>query len=147
MGKANPLFIDSTKMTGDLIGTLIELEKVVLYESETLYVLITLPSGEVQHMAMTINDDLNYQTRVWLNHQKAFTYQFAIGEGEKRILESVPKQARAQHAIVEEWVPVLSEPGAAIQTKAEFRPPPVNPAHRIPEHAKSVASLLEKFGL
>lgn len=146
MSKANPLFIDSTKMTGDLIGTLVELEKVVLYEGETLYVLVTLKTGEVQHLPMTVNDELNYQTRVWLNHQKTFTYQFAIGQGDKRILETAPKQARAQHAIIEEWQPVLSEPGAVIQPKTEFRPA-INPAHRIPEHAKTVASLLEKFGL
>lgn len=147
MAKANPLFIDSTKMTGDLIGTLIELKDVILYDEETLHVLITNHLGQISHQPMALNEDLNYQSRVWLNHQKNFTYQFVVAKGENRFLESVPKQARAQHAIVDEWVPVLAEPGSVLPNNFDMRPAAPAANTRIPEHAKSVASLLEKFGL
>lgn len=143
MAKANPLFIDSTKMTGDSIGTQFELSGVAIYEDEELFVLITNSLGEVTQMPLHINGDFNYQTKAWLRHQKSFTYQYVIDKGGQRFLQSVAKQARAQYAILDSWEPVLAEPGALPAREAETAAP--SPAN-IPEHVKSVASLMEKFG-
>lgn len=145
MAKANPLFIDSTKLHGDSIGTQIELSRVLLYEGEDLAVLITNHLGEVRQVTMTINEDLNYQTKVWLNHQKTFSYQFVINQGDKRFLQSVEKKARAQYAIVERWQPVLAEPGAEVLPK-EVAERVALSGTNIPDHVKSVASLIDKFG-
>lgn len=142
MAKANPLFIDSTKMTGDSIGTQFEVSRVAVYENETLVVLITNHLNEVTRTPLNINADLEYQTRVWLGHQKTFTYQFAIEKGGQRILQSVPKKARAQYAILEKWEPVLAEPDAVVEAEAGM----TDLQTTIPEHAKTVARLIEKFG-
>lgn len=142
MAKANPLFIDSTKMTGDSIGTQFELSRVALYEDEELFVLITNSLGEVTQMPLKINADLNYQTKAWLRHQKSFSYQYVIEKKGTRFLQSVSKQARAQYAIIDIWEPVLAEPGALPARQAE---PAISPGN-IPDHVKSVASLMEKFG-
>lgn len=147
MAKANPLFVDSTKLPGDSIGTQFELSRVLLYDEESLLVLITNQLGEVTSMPMTLNEEDVYQTRVWLRHQKSFTYQFVIEKGGQRVLQSVPKQARAQYAILERWEPVLAEPGAVVHLEPEpvDRAPEAASPTRIPEHARSVASLIEKF--
>ncbi len=142
MAKSNPLFVDSTKLSGDSIGTQIELGQIGLYEGEELYVLITNHLGEVRHVTMNLNSELTYQTRVWLNHQKTFAYQFVIQKDGKRILQSVEKKARAQYAIVDRWEPVLAEPNP-IEVEPQQA---VETNTNIPDHVKSVASLIEKFG-
>ncbi len=143
MAKSNPLFVDSTKMTGDSIGTQFELSAVGLYEDEELFVLITNQLGEVTQMPLKLNGDGNYQTKAWLRHQKSFTYQYVIEKSGQRFLQSVPKQARAQYAILDKWDPVLAEPGAIPAREVELAT--AAPAN-IPDHVKSVASLIEKFG-
>lgn len=146
MAKSNPLFVDSTKFHGDSIGTQIELSKIALYEGEELAVLITNHLGEVRQIKMSINEDCNYQSKVWLSHQKTFTYQFVIHIEEKRILQSAEKKARAQYAIVDQWQPVLPEENAPPMPDADPVIAPGTPIN-IPEHIKSVASLIDKFGL
>ena len=134
MTKSNPLFVDSTKMTGDSIGTQIELSGIALYEDESVLVMITNHLGEVRQVSMTLNEDLCYQTRVWLSHQKSFTYQFVVAKGEQRVLESVPKRARAQYAILDVWEPVLAARGARVESESE--PAVASGRLGIPEHAK-----------
>ncbi len=141
MAKANPLFIDSTKMTGDSIGTQFEVSKIAIYEDEVLVVLITNHLNEVTRTLMNLNEDMGYQARVWLGHQKTFTYQFAIEKGGQRILQSIAKKARAQYAILEKWEPVLAEPDAVAEGEAAAPAPQTT----IPEHARTVANLIEKF--
>ncbi len=143
MAKANPLFIDSTKMTGDSIGTQFELSGVGLYEDEEIFVLITNALGEVTQMPLKMNADCNYQTKAWLRHQKSFYYQYVIEKNGQRFLQSVAKQARAQYAILDKWEPVLAEPGALPAREAQ---PAISAPANIPDHVKSVASLMEKFG-
>lgn len=144
MAKANPLFIDSTKMVGDSIGTQFEVSRVALYDDEALFVLITNDVGAVTRQKMNLNDELNYQARVWLGHQKSFTYQFALEKNEQRILQSAPKKARVKYAILEKWEPVLADEHAD-----QGAPPEVSVDQmqaNIPEMTKSVASLIDKFG-
>lgn len=141
--KSNPLFVDSTKMTGDSIGTQFELGKILIYDEDSLHVCVTLPGGEVTEMKMTLNAEGNFQAKVWLRHQKSFSYQFVIERDGKRILQSVARQARAQYAILDQWEPVLAEPNALPAKSMESLQ---TPHASIPDHVKSVASLMEKFG-
>lgn len=137
--KTNPLFVDSTKMTGDSIGTQIELSRIALYEGEVLKVIVTDHMSEVTSMEMNLNEELNYQARVWMRHQKSFTYQFVIEKDQRRILQSAPKQVRAKYAILDQWTPVLAEENIPpVETEA-----PVSA--NIHTQVRSVASLIEKF--
>ena len=144
MAKANPLFIDSTKMVGDSIGTQFEVSKIALYEDEALFVLITNHLGTVTRMPMVLNEELNYQTKVWLAHQKTFSYQFVIEKNGERILQSALQKNRAKYAILEKWVPVLAEAHADPGVPCELSVPEMQ--SNIPELSKSLASLIDKFG-
>lgn len=144
MAKANPLFIDSTKMVGDSIGTQFEVSRIALYEDEALLVLITNHLGTVTRMPMVLNDELNYQTRVWLAHQKTFTYQFVIEKNGQRFLQSAPQKNRAKYAILERWEPVLAEQDADPGVPCELSLSQMQT--NIPELSKSLAGLIDKFG-
>lgn len=140
MAKSNPLFVDSTKMTGDSIGTQIELSRVALYEDEILKVIVTNHLNEVICEQMNLNEEMNYQTRVWMRHQKSFTYQFVIEKGDTRVLQSAPKQVRARYAILDQWTPVLAEPNAAPVELESI------PRQSIQDQVRTVADLMGKFG-
>jgi hypothetical protein len=144
MAKANPLFIDSTKMIGDSIGTQFEVSKIALYEGEGLFVLITNHLGTVTRMPMVLNEELNYQTKVWLAHQKQFSYQFVIEKDGQRILQSAPQKNRAKYAILEKWEPVLAEEHADPGEPCELSVSEMQT--NIPELSKSLAGLIDKFG-
>lgn len=144
MAKANPLFIDSTKMVGDSIGTQFEVSQIALYEDEALFVLITNHLGTVTRMPMVLNEDLNYQTKVWLAHQKTFSYQFVIEKNGERVLQSALQKNRAKYAILEKWVPVLAEAHADPGIPCELGVSEIQ--SNIPELSKSLASLIDKFG-
>lgn len=144
MAKANPLFIDSTKMVGESVGTQFELSRVALYEGEGLFVLITTHQGTVTRMPMILNDELNYQAKVWLAHQKTFSYQFVIEKDGTRILQSAPQKNRAKYAILEKWEPVLADAHADPGTPPEISVSEMQT--NIPELSKSLASLIDKFG-
>lgn len=144
MAKANPLFIDSTKMVGDSIGTQFEVSKIALYEDEALFVLITNHLGTVTRMPMVLNDELNYQTKVWLAHQKTFSYQFVIEKNGERFLQSASQKNRAKYAILEKWEPVLAEEHADPGELPELSMDQMQT--NIPELSKSLASLIDKFG-
>lgn len=144
MAKANPLFIDSTKMVGDSIGTQFEVSKIALYEGEGLFVLITNHLGTVTRMPMVLNEELNYQTKVWLAHQKQFSYQFVIEKDGQRVLQSAPQKNRAKYAILEKWEPVLAEEQADPGEPCELSISEMQT--NIPELSKSLAGLIDKFG-
>jgi hypothetical protein len=109
MAKSNPLFVDSTRLHGDRIGTQIELTQILLYEDEVAFVVVTNHLGEVDQVPMRLTEELTYQARVWLGHQKAITFKFVIEKAGKPVLQSLTHQARAQYVLSEIWVPVLIE--------------------------------------
>jgi hypothetical protein len=150
MAKSNPLFVDSTILHGDRIGTQIELAGALIYDDESLMVVVTNHLGESHHISMRAADGtLNYQARAWLGHQKTVTYQFVIEKNGQRILESPKKQGRAQYAILDTWEPILAEKGTPALNAAIVEPvePHKDEAHvSTGEYAKSVASLIEKWG-
>lgn len=165
MAKSNPLFVDSTKLQGDSIGSQFELKKVLIYEDESLAVIITNHQGNSQRVLMKINEAGDFEARALLNHQKTITYQFVIERAGKRILQSAPKQIRAQYAIIEEWEPLrsrgrvlagnvdiedipLTSPTMAAAASVLPQPSPQSSGTDWPaESARNVKSLIEKWGL
>jgi hypothetical protein len=144
MAKANPLFIDSTILTGDRIGTQVELNKVLAYDDETVLVEITNQLGEVQRVVMKMNEEHRFQARVWLGHQKSITYRFVIEKANREFLQSATRQGRAQYAIVDDWVPVLAD-GIALPPSAPEIPQASAPM--LGQYVSGVASLIDKWGL
>jgi hypothetical protein len=147
MAKRNPLFIDSTILHGDRIGTQVELHKIALYEDECVYVVITNQNDEVQRVLMKLNDENRYQARVWLGHQKSITYRFVIEKNGKEYLQSILRPARAQYAIIDEWVPVLAEPDARFDNSDKGFVPTQTEGPMLGAYVSSMASLLDKWGL
>ena len=143
MAKNNPLFVDSTRLHGDRIGSQIELKDILIYEDEIILVVVTNHLGEVDRVPMKMTDDFNFQARVWLGHQKTIHFKFVIEKNGRPILQSAHHQARAQYLITESWIPVLVEEGAPEETQPT--PQSNNP---IPAgYTSTVASLIEKWGL
>lgn len=145
MAKSNPLFVDSTLLHGDRIGTQIELGKILLYDDESVVLILTNHLNESRHVPMKLGEEGNYQTRVFLSHQKTITFRFVVEKEGRVLLQSAIYHARAQYAILEEWKPVFEEPTVALN-------PPTTPKakHSVPtvaEYTRGVASLIEKWGL
>jgi hypothetical protein len=146
MAKSNPLFVDSTKLHGDRIGTQVELCNVMIYDDEALLVVITDHQGGNHRVPLKVSDDRNYQGRVWLGHQKAIHYYFVVEKNGRMLWRSANFQGRAQYAIIEEWQPVVGEidnlrpPEPSLSLEHEAQPVPVN-------YLTSVSSLIDKWGL
>jgi hypothetical protein len=147
MAKSNPLFVDSTILHGDRIGTHIELSKVLAYDDEMVIVLITNQIGETQRVVMKINDKFRYHARVWLGHQKSITYRFIIEKDGREFLQTATRQARAQYAIVDDWVPVLPEGNLRFQGEKSTTEVPQTSGPMFGEYVSGVASLIDKWGL
>jgi len=145
--KRNPLFVDSTILHGDRIGTQVELHKIALYEGESVYVVITNQHDEVQRVLMKLNDELRYQARVWLGHQKSITYRFVIEKDGKEFLQSTLRPARAMYAIIDEWVPVLPEKDARFENSDKGFVPAQTDGPMLGAYVGSMATLLDKWGL
>jgi hypothetical protein len=146
--KSNPLFIDSTKFHGDLISTQFELRRILVYEGETIFVVISRDQGDSRRFPMKLMDDGSYSARMHLNHQTLITYRFEIEIEGKVIFSSASYRARVQYAIVNDWepsqesskeLPVENENPASLETTSE-------PAgSRI--QVASIRSMMDQFGL
>lgn len=154
--KANPLFVDSTKLYGGCIGTQFELNRLLIYDDETLAVLVTNHDGKTVRIPMPFCDESTYAANVMLSHQKPITYQFVIEKNGQVIFKSLAFQSRAQHAIVEDWQPVESETllppiyePAALAPTASASPPasPVTDVRAAADYAMSIKALIEKWDL
>ena len=134
MAKSNPLFVDSTLLHGDRIGTQIELNKILVYESETVVVSVTNHLGEVQLVAMRPLEETGYQAKVWLSHQKLIRLQFSVEQDGKTLWRSPTYEVRAQYAILNDWEPDLRDPGEVpITTPA---PAPTPRPHTTPDSSR-----------
>lgn len=156
MTKRNPLFVDSTRLHGDLIATQFELRSALIYDDEVLFVVVTNDQGismRVQMKAVPEGD--GYEARVHLNLQTPITYQFIIEGDGRRLLQSMAQKTRVQYAIVEEWLPVLGDPADA-RAEESVQDSPVRVAQLqgqrpnaawARDSSMSVRSLIEKWGL
>jgi hypothetical protein len=149
MAKSNPLFVDSTKLRGDRIDTNIELNNVLVYDGETVVVVIKNVRGETERFIMKVVDDTSFKARVWLGHQETINYRFEIEKDSAVVLQSSTKQARAQYAIVEKWEAVFDEPEMAspiLKDESRFFSQP-SPAKAAASYTNSLGSIIEKWGL
>lgn len=111
MSKTNPLFVDSTKFQGEQVSTQVELRKVLLYDDESLFVVVTNHLGFTLRTAMRpVENSFTYEARVHLNHQTPIRYRFVIEKNGRKALHSTVYKGRAQYAIIMEWDPALKEP-------------------------------------
>jgi len=147
MAKSNPLFVDSTILHGDRIGTQIELGKILPYDDEMVVVQITNQLGEIQRVVMKLNDEHRYHARVWLGHQKSITYRFVIEKDGKEFLQSSTRQGRAQYAIIDDWVPVLPDGHVQFPIEKSSLEIPQASGAVLGEYVSSVANLIDKWGL
>ncbi len=160
MTKHNPLFVDSTKFHGDLICTQIELRNVLLYDGESLLIMITNHKDISRRLQMKPLDDRTYETKIHLNHQTQVTYRFVIEKDGERIFQSANLKGRAQYALIEDWNPCFddsaadpeiqpqsaSEPSGkdlAVPLTGTAQPKPVS---RVRETSMNVRSIIEKWG-
>lgn len=142
MTKTNPLFVDSTKLHGDAIGTHVELRNILVYDDEEVFLVITTHQGVSLRIEMKAGEGRCFEGRVHLNHQKSITYYFVIEKRGKTVLQSNVRKTRAQYAIIEDWQP-LGTTTATIDTQTAN-------ATETPwsgEYARSMKSLIDKFGL
>lgn len=153
MAKTNPLFVDSTKMRGDRIGTQVELQNIILHDGEKLFITVLGQQGQPMNTELEPTDDKSYGGRVLLKHLESISYQFIIESNEARIFQSVIKQARAEHALVDKWEPVMEEVVSLSDMKREelSASPAATPASSdrkwISDAARTGQSLLEKWDL
>jgi hypothetical protein len=146
MAKSNPLFIDSTILHGDRIGTQVELNKILVYDDEVVIVEVTNQIREVQRTTMKpcSFEEMRFQARVWLGHQKNISYRFVIEKDGREILQSATRTGRAQYAIIDDWIPVLAD-GPAFPASPPEIPQASGPM--LGEYVSGVASLIDKWGL
>lgn len=160
MTKSNPLFVDSTKFHGDLIGTQIELRNVMIYDGEALFAVVVNQQGQPKRMPMKQMDERSFDVRLHLNHQTKISYRFEVERDGRIFLRSPDYTGRAQYAILEEWQPILDGvtpppvvtmvQGANPAPPAAPPSPPKSPEAPTPptwarDSAANVRSLLDKF--
>jgi len=108
--KSNPLFIDSTKFHGDVICTQFDLRHILIYDDETVFVIVNTAEGESTRMPMKALDEGGYSARVHLNHQTLISYRFEIEKAGSAFLYSRGFKTRVQYAIVTDWSPTDEDP-------------------------------------
>lgn len=152
MAKTNPLFVDSTKMRGDRIGTQVEVQNIILHDGEKLFITVLGQSGQPMNTELEAVDETSFGGRVLLKHLENIRYQFVIEAGDARIFQSAIKQGRAEHMIVDKWEPVMEEVVSLMDLKREeaASSQPMAPSSDrkwISDAARTGQSLLEKWDL
>lgn len=153
MSKSNPLFVDSTKLRGDLIGSQIELRNCMIYDDEQLFAVVTNHQGLTTRTAMKVLDYRSYDAKVHLSHQTHFTFQFVIEKNGQIEWVSAQHTARAQYAVVEMWEPLM-DPSAIEAAKSLLNKPLNSLDHKqddgaawARESSMNVRALMDKWGL
>ncbi|MCC7403648.1 MAG: hypothetical protein IT288_04540 [Bdellovibrionales bacterium] len=106
MRRNNPLFVDSTKFSGDGIRTLFELSGLVLYEGERVVARVTDKNGHEQIVPLHETERHIFVGSIYLKHQEEITYLFAVKSGEGVLFETALIQGRASYLIASEWKPL-----------------------------------------
>lgn len=147
--KNNPLFVDSTKFHGDLIATQIELRNILIYDDESVHVVVTNHQGDTKRIPMKPIDERSYEAKVHLNHQTLVSYRFVIEKSGKNFMYSGSFKCRARYAIIEYWEPsqeapeeIPAEPitGAALNTAGHLN------STWPREQAMGIRNLIDKWG-
>jgi len=102
--KANPLFVDSTKMRGDSILTSIELRGLSNHFGASVFVRIrdeAVDAEKVFHLQPA--EEGVFRAQVYLQHLTEINYQFFLSRDEVVLSSSPTYVAMAGHVITEDW--------------------------------------------
>ncbi len=146
MTKNNPLFVDSTKLPGDLIPCHVELKKILLLDGEHLSLHLLNHEGQLIKKEMEPSEQNCFETRLHLNHQTQIHYQFVIeDENKEEIFKSQVYTERAQYALVEDWEPCADKPSLPTMNSPKTEPTLSGSTWRR-EPTPSYRELMEKWG-
>jgi len=126
MKKANPLFVDSTKMSGDTVATKVELRGITPFDGELIQVKVTERSGDQQSVDLERKDDTLVTGYIILHHQQEFVYEFTVSRMGEILHKTEPKSIRAFYVLEEDlsylqagWKAAEIEAGAQLEAKAQ----------------------------
>ncbi|MCB0364980.1 MAG: hypothetical protein H6624_12080 [Bdellovibrionaceae bacterium] len=109
MRGSNPLFVDSTKFSGDGIRTQFELSGVLPYEDEKVFAKVTNREGHDQIVPLHGNEKGLFFGSIYLKHQEEITYRFYIKDEEEVVFESKPVSGRAGYLVIADWDPIAQQ--------------------------------------
>lgn len=144
MTKGNPLFVDSTKLQSDTIGTQIELQNIFLREGEEVFVKITNNKGQVHRAKLKyLAEDFLCHGQVWLNHQQKMMAQFYIEKDGQILYNSDIFSSRATYMLQFDWQACF-EFVKKVKPRDKFSKPKTNQSKKtIPSNLKSRFSINE----
>jgi hypothetical protein len=102
MAKSNPLFVDSTLLRGDSIGTQIELHNVLLFDGEAIYLVLLTENDEEICMPLTPTSETAFEVFVRLIHQRPVKFYFGIAKDGELLYRSEDYALIALYALIEE---------------------------------------------
>lgn len=104
MGKHNPLFADSTLLRGHEIRTVIELHGVMLYEGESLYLVMINSEGQEKYARMR-DEVTHFEVMVLLSHEVPAHFYFGVESDQKLLFRSLTIQRVPRYTLIETWAP------------------------------------------
>ncbi len=123
MAKSNPLFVDSTLLRGDSIGTQIELHDVLLFDGEAIYLLLLTENDEEICMPLTPTTETSFEVFVRLVHQRPVKFYFGIAKDGELLYRTENYERIAMYALIETWNPIpVFQP--TLKSSAAVEPPP-----------------------
>ncbi len=150
MTKNNPLFVDSTKLPGDLVPCHVELLKVCLRDGESVSIHLVNHEGRLIQKPLQAQEmeEGCYEARLHLNHQTQVYYQFVIEDENNNILfKSQVYCERAQYALTEQWEPSEEDQKLpVIDSNSPVSTKPTSPSGWQRERPPSYRELMEKWG-
>lgn len=106
MSKSNPLFVDSTLLRGDSIGTQIEISGVLLLDGEAIYLVLLNENDEEMCLPMSPSADFTYEAFARLVHQRPVRFYFGIAKDGELLYRTRDYERTAMYALLESWDPV-----------------------------------------
>ena len=105
MKKLNPLFVDSTKFTGDDVLTTIEFVGADIPPGASLFAKIKEPDGEEKVLILERSDQSGkiWRTRAHLPHQQEVTYSFFMTQNYEVAWTTPERSEIVSYLIQETW--------------------------------------------
>ncbi|MCB0384022.1 MAG: hypothetical protein KDD43_01415 [Bdellovibrionales bacterium] len=138
MRGSNPLFVDSTKFSGDGIRTQFELSGILPYEGEKVFAKVTNREGHDQIVPLHGNEAGLFFGSIYLKHQEEITYQFYVKADDEVVFESKAVKGRASYLVIAEWDPV----GEEFPDRETIRPSAEKELEPLPEFEAQKKSLM-----
>lgn len=145
MAKSNPLFVDSTLLRGDTIGTQIELSDVLLLDGEAIYLVLLNENDEEICLPMTATSETSYEAFVRLVHQRPVRFYFGIAKEGELLYRTHDYERIAMYALIESWNPIeVYQPSAKAAAVSEAVPVETAVSAPIEEPAAPTAGTLKE---